>query len=86
MKVYEKLKDLNLCLHGHNINILILSNMYKLSPQKYTCGKKKPVSMHYKMFPCYSQFADENAADSGQVKDIVTTHLMNLQTNLFSVS
>ena len=38
------------------------------------------------MFPCYSQFADQNAMDSGQVKNMVITHLMNLQTNLFSVS
>jgi hypothetical protein len=33
------------------------------------------------MFPRFTQFVDENEVDLGQVKDIIMTHLTNLQSN-----
>jgi hypothetical protein len=42
------------------------------------------MSGNYDMFSCFAQFMKKNEVDLKQVKAIVMTHLMNLQSNFLT--
>jgi len=79
--IFEKLNCLNLSLQGKNTNILFLSDKINAFKKKILLWKNYIDDDKFEMFSCLSEFLSDNDVDINMIKEIITTHLISLQTN-----
>ena len=77
----EKLNQLNLSLQGENNNIFTLKSKIEAFIKKLNIWIQKAQNDSFEMFKSTDDFLASNGVETGVIKPIITSHLINLMKN-----